>query len=247
MNSHIDALAFAPHPDDAELYCAGTLLALKDSGLRIGIVDCTRGELATRGTPELRARESEAASRLLGLDFRENLGIPDGGIENSADHRLRVIRVLRRTRPSLVLLPPPRDRHPDHERCHALLREALFASGLDKLRAEDPQGNPLPPHRPAKAFCYMMTDDVPPALIVDISAAQERKIAALRCYGSQFHTGAKKEGESATFISTPAFMEALEARSRRLGFLIGARYGEGLHPLQPLGLDAAGLFNSCPR
>ncbi len=230
----LDIIAISPHPDDAELYCSGALLMMKRAGRRIGIVDLTRGELSTRGAPELRSKESAAASAVLGLDARVNVGIPDGDISNTFENRLALIRTIRALRPGTLLIPPRADRHPDHEHASALARDAAFAAGLEKVRTEI-EGVPQRPHRPARIFAYMMTWDFQPPIIVDVSGAQERKMAAIRCYASQFHTGVDTEGPD-TYISTPDFIEALVARSRRLGFLIGARYGEGYEPMQPLGL-----------
>jgi bacillithiol biosynthesis deacetylase BshB1 len=240
MTAPIDILAFSPHPDDAELYCAGTLLACKRAGQRIGIVDLTRGELSTRGTLASRARESAAASRILGLDARVNLGLPDGDIANSKENRLAVTRTLRALRPAAVLLPYPVDRHPDHVNASTLVREALFQSGLAKVRTRDGSTTQAP-HRPARAFYYMLTHDFTPQFVIDISAEFDTKMEAVRCYATQFHTGAAQEGAQ-TYVSTPDFMESLIARSRRLGFHIGARYGEGFESLGVLGIPVSGLF-----
>lgn len=241
----IDILAFAPHPDDAELYCAGTLLSLKKRGYRTGIVDVTRGELSTRGTTESRAAETHAASKVLNLDVRDQLGISDGHIENTIGNRLLVIEAIRRLRPSTVLLPSPKDRHPDHGNTSTLVREAVFQSGLAKI-ASASDGKSQEPHRPTKAFYYMMTDDFIPSIIVDISDAFEDKMQAIRCYETQFQGAGGPGGEAQTYISTPAFMESLIARSKRLGFLIGTRYGEGFEPVQAFGVSADVLLTSRP-
>lgn len=241
MAETVDILAFSPHPDDAELYCAGTLLACARMGRRIGIADLTRGELSTRGTLASRARETAAATRALGLDARVNLGIADGNIANTPANRLTVIRVIRALRPSTILLPYPVDRHPDHGNASALVREALFQSGLAKVRTAR-GGKAQQPHRPAKAFYYMLAHDFVPQFVVDVSAGQDRKLEAIRCYATQFHTGTKAGAGPQTYVSSPDFLEALVARSRRLGFLAGARYGEGFEALQPLGVDASVLF-----
>ena len=243
---HTDALVFSPHPDDAELYCGGTILSLLASGHTVGVVDVTRGELSTRGTLRTRAAETRNASRALGLSVRENLAIADGNVENSPANRLRVIRVLRRYRPVTVLLPYPADRHPDHGNTSMLVREAAFQSGLAKVASVD-RGKAQGAFRPPRLFYYMMTDDFQPTLIVDISAVFERKMEAIRCYRSQFHTEAGTTKGPDTYISTPDFMDSLAARSRRLGFLIAAQYGEGFVPVQAFGIDASALITSRPR
>ncbi len=238
----LDVLAFSPHPDDAELYCAGTLLLLAREGKRVGIVDLTRGELSTRGTLESRAAETAEATRILGLDLRENLELPDGGIASTPEQRERVITALRQWRPRTVLLPYFKDRHPDHERASALVRDALFASGLTKVKSTDAGGRPQLPWRPARAFYYMLSEDFSPAFIVDVSAVQEIKMQAIRAYATQFHSETES-GEPQTYISTPEFLQSLIGRAQRLGFHVGGQYGEGFLPLQPQRFEAAWLLS----
>ncbi|MBR9979137.1 MAG: bacillithiol biosynthesis deacetylase BshB1 [Bacteroidetes bacterium] len=237
----LDMLAFAPHPDDAELYCAGTLLMSAREGGRVGIVDLTRGELSTRGTPERRVEETAEATRILGLAYRGNMDFPDGDISNTGDNRLALIREIRRLRPRVVLLPWHRDRHPDHEHASIVVREALFAAGLRRIVTMDEAGAAQEAFRPARAYYYMMSEDFTPAFIVDISEVFERKLAAIDAYGSQFYSGetvkdAEKGAE--TYISDPSFLPSLIGRARRLGFHVGGEYGEGFVPLQPLRLRA---------
>jgi N-acetylglucosamine malate deacetylase 1 len=241
----LDLLVFSPHPDDAELYCGGTILSLRAAGRTVGVIDVTRGELSTRGTPRTRAAETRAASAVLGLTIRENLAIADGNIENSPANRLKVIRAIRRHRPGTVLLPSPVDRHPDHGNASTLVREAAFQSGLAKIVSTDGR-KPQTAFRPARMFHYMMTDDFQPSLIVDISASFERKMEAIRCYRSQFHVPDATGKGPQTYISSPDFMESLVARSRRLGFLIGAMFGEGFEPAQAFGVGATALVTSRP-
>jgi bacillithiol biosynthesis deacetylase BshB1 len=238
----LDVLAFSPHPDDAELYCAGTLLLLSREGRRVGIVDLTRGELSTRGTLESRAAETAEATRILGLDLRENLELPDGGIAGTPQQREHVIRALRQWRPRTVLLPYFEDRHPDHVHASRLVRDALFASGLAKVKSTDAGGRPQLPWRPARAYYYMLSEDFSPSFIVDISDVQEQKMQAIRAYATQFHTGAES-GEPQTYISTPEFLQSLIGRAQRLGFHVGGQYGEGYMPLQPQRFDAEWLLS----
>ncbi len=238
----LDILAFSPHPDDAELYCAGTLLLLSQAGKRVGIADLTRGELSTRGTQESRGAETAEATRILGLDLRENLELPDGDIANTAEHRLRVVRALRQWRPRTVLLPFFEDRHPDHVHASRLVRDAMFASGLAKVKSMDANGRPQLPWRPARAYYYMLSHDFEPAFIIDISAVQQQKMQAVRAYATQFHTGGSDD-EPETYISTPEFLQSLIGRAQRLGFLVGGTYGEGFLPLQPQRFEAEWLLS----
>lgn len=235
----IDILAFAPHPDDVEIHCSGTLARLKRAGRSIGIVDLTRGELSTRGDLETRARESAEATRILALDYRANLDIPDGDIEQSAENRRRVIRVLRETRPRTVLLPYHTDRHPDHENASRLLRACLFLSGLRKIALAD-EGTGLAPHRPARAFHYMMAHTFTPSFIVDVSETFEIRLAAIRAYRSQIDPS-YHNGEHQTILSSDDFLPYIIGRAKTLGFHIGAAYGEGFETIAPLAMPLEGL------
>ncbi len=224
----VDVLAFGPHPDDVELHCSGTLLMLRRAGHSIAVADLTRGELSTRGTPAIRRRETQAASRLLGLTARHSLELPDGDIANTLQNRISVARTIRRLRPRTVLLPWHADRHPDHEAASVLVRAAVFQAGLAALRIVH-AGRALPPWRPAHVLFYPMHEDVRPTLLVDISDVFEEKMQVIRCYASQFAVDGGAGGPE-TYISTPDFIEALVARWRRQGFLIGTRYAEGVIP-----------------
>jgi bacillithiol biosynthesis deacetylase BshB1 len=238
----VDVLAFSPHPDDVELYCSGTLLMLQKRGHRIGIVDLTRGELSTRGTPESRAAETAEASRILGLDYRGNLALPDGNIESTLESRLALVREIRRLRPRTVLLPYTRDRHPDHEHASVLVREALFASGLRKIETTDKAGNFQSAHRPEQSYYYMLTHEFDPYFIVDISSVFDTKLAAIRAYASQFGLAGMPD-EPETYISRPEFLQSLIGRSQRLGFYVGGTHAEGFIPLQPQRFEAEWMLS----
>ncbi len=215
----IDLLAIAPHRDDAELTCGGTLLVARAQGYRTGIVDLTEGEMGTRGSAELRAAEAEAAAHVLGLSVRENLSLPDAGITNTPATRLALARVLRRLRPQMVIAPALRGRHPDHHVTAQLVRDACFIAGLAKA---DPD---TPPHRPRKvlhAITYR-EDNEKPTFVVDISAVFEEKLAAIRCYASQFD-GATQAGE--VYPNGEPLHELVRHQSAHYGTLIRARYGE---------------------
>ena len=215
----VDVLAFSPHPDDAELGCGGTLSALAPRGLSFGIVDLTRGEMATRGTPEIRAREAREAARILGARFRETLDLGDGGLRTDRAAELRVVEAVRRARPRVVLAPLPTDRHPDHARAGRLVPEAAWYAGLAKLETE------LPPHRPDQVLYYATYVLVMPTFLVDVSATFATKVAALRAYRSQFHD--PKSGEPETYVSSKGFFEGIEARARALGRIANVEYAEG--------------------
>ena len=215
--STINCLVFSPHPDDAELFCGGVLLKLKEQGYTTGIVDLTRGELSTNGDPVTRTAEAEEAGRILQLDLRKNLHISDGNIENNISNRKLVIEVVRDTRPEVCFIPYWEDRHPDHVAASRLLTDAVFHAGLKQLDTGQPA------YRPGTNLYYMMHHEFDPSFIVDISDHQEAKQAAITAYKTQFLTG----GDQQTYINKPEFLKALEARSAHLGQKIGVKYGEG--------------------
>ena len=235
----LDVLAFAAHPDDVELSAGGTMCLLQSQGYRTGIVDFTRGELGTRGTPEVRAAESARASEILGLASRDNLGLPDGDIPNTAEARRGLIRLVRRYRPRIVLINAPDDRHPDHPAAARLSSDALFYSGLARIETRD--GDELQgPWRPDHVLHYMQSIPFEPSFVVDVSGVWERRVAALAAFASQFSVpGQAASGdEPETFISSPAFFEWVEARARTYGYRIGAAYGEPLlYRHGPVGVD----------
>ena len=232
----LDVLALAAHPDDVELCAAGTMLVLADQGYRTGIVDFTRGELGTRGTPEGRMEEAADAAEVLGLAYRENLGLPDGDIQNTKANQLALIRHVRRTRPTIVLVTAETVRHPDHGDATRLSVDALFYAGLAKVETAEDDGTPQEPWRPHHVLHYLQALDVEPTLVVDVSGVWERRIKALLAFKSQFYDpggDASSAGDGAsddepeTYISNPDFFHWIEARARVQGQKVGARYGEG--------------------
>ena len=224
----LDVLALAAHPDDVELSAGGTVCLMAQQGYRVGIVDFTRGERGSRGTPEGRMEEARAASDVIGLAARENLGLPDGNLVNTEENRLRVIRAVRRYRPHLVLLNPLECRHPDHGAAARLATEALFYSGLRKIETAEDDGTPQEPWRPHHVLHYMQSIPFEPTVVVDVSAVWEQRIQALRAFRSQFHNPAYEaaEDEPQTYVSNPDFFAWIEARARTYGYHIGATYGE---------------------
>jgi len=232
----LDLLMIAAHPDDAELGCAGTLLRHAAAGRRIGVVDLTRGELGTRGSAALRDQEAQEAARLLGLHVRENLGMRDGFFANDEAHQLRVVEVIRRFQPEIILTNPNVDRHPDHGRAADLVHDAAFLAGLVKVQTAW-NGVPQLPWRPRLLLQAIHHSYVRPDLVVDITSFWDQKLAALVAFKSQFYHPEYSTEEASTHISAPGFRHILEARARELGSYIGATYGEGFTCRRPFGLD----------
>ena len=214
----IDIIAFAPHPDDAEMGCGGMLAAMKKRGYRTGIVDLTRGELSSNGNLKTRKKETEKASEILMLDIRENLDMQDGSIECSMHNKLKIITVLRKYTPRLILFPYHKDRHPDHENSSKLIRESVFLSGLVKFKTE------MNAYRPDIVLNYMLHYEFSPSFIIDISEHFEKKVEAIKAYDSQFFSG--DDEQVITHISTKAFKEILYTRAKYFGLKIRAEYGE---------------------
>ncbi len=226
----LDVLALAAHPDDVELCAGGTMCVLARDGHRTGVVDFTRGELGSRGTPEGRMEEATAAAEILGLAARDNLGLPDGDIRNTPSNREKIVRLVRRYRPPIVLVNAPEDRHPDHGDAARLALDALFYGGLRKLETFEDDGTPQEPWRPSHVLHYMQSIPFEPTFVVDVSDVWEQRTAALRAFKSQFFNPdyEPEAGEPETFISNPAFFRWVEARARDWGYRIGATFGEPL-------------------
>ena len=229
----LDILAISAHPDDIELSCSGTLIAHKSQGYTTGILDLTEGEMSTRGTPATRQKESAEASEIMGLSMRENLGLSDAKFDLSFENQLRVIKVLRKFRPEIILANALYDRHPDHVRAAELIEEAVFKSGLVKIETEGEKGIQSP-WRPKKVYHYIQSVSLKPDFICDISAHMEEKMAAIRVFKSQFFD--PKSTEPDTYISNPDFLKLIEARSREWGHRIGVSFGEGFVQRQSLGV-----------
>ncbi len=215
----LDLVAIFAHPDDAELLCGGTLAASADRGRRVGIVDLTRGETASRGTPELRAEEAQAAARILGVVHRECLALPDAALVDTPETRLVVVRALRRLRPRVVITHALTGRHPDHAAAAQLVRNAVFAAGLRMLAPE------LPVHRPDKVLHAIgFRDDAPaPTFVVDVSETLERKLAAIAAYRSQFE-GLVQAGE--VYPNGEPLADIVRHQAAHHGARIRRRYGE---------------------
>lgn len=237
----VDLLAFGPHPDDVELGCGGTLAALASRGSSFGVVDLTRGEMATRGTPATRALEAGEAARILGARFRANLDLGDGDLRTDRAAQLLVIDAVRRARPRLVLAPFPEDRHPDHTRAGRLIADAAWYAGLAKLETG------VAPHRPDQVVFYAAYALLTPTFLVDVSGSFETKRAALRAYRSQFFDASRPPGADAsgpdTYVSSRSFWDGVEARARAYGRLANVDYAEGFVAKAPPTLrDPAAAF-----
>jgi N-acetylglucosamine malate deacetylase 1 len=229
-----DLVAFGAHPDDVELSAGGTLALEVSRGRRVGVVDLTRGQLGTRGSVETRAAEAEAARRIMGVAHRENLGMEDGWFEVDRPHLERVISVLRRLRPRVVLANALDDRHPDHGRGAELVSRACFLSGL--ARIETVEGEVAQrPWRPEAVYHYIQDRDRVPDFVVDITGFEEVKMAAVLAYATQFQ---RAEGDGpATPISSPEFLEHLKGRMRTIGRPAGFAYAEGFESPRVLGVS----------
>ncbi|MGB6035053.1 MAG: bacillithiol biosynthesis deacetylase BshB1 [Cryomorphaceae bacterium] len=222
----LDILAIAAHPDDVELSASGTIIKSIQQGKRVGILDLTKGELGTRGTAELRAKEADAAARIMGLAIRENVGLPDGFLNNVKEQQMAIIPFIRKYRPDIVLANALADRHPDHAMGAALAAKSCFLSGLKAIPTMDENGTAQEAWRPRAVYHYIQDRYMHPDFVVDISAEWEKKVEAIRAFSSQFYVG-KEDNEPVTPISTPDFMKFLEARAREYGRTIGVQFGEG--------------------
>ena len=220
----LNILAIAAHPDDIELSCSGTLAVHKKLGYKIGILDLTKGELGSRGTIDIRQKESTKASEILQLDVRENLGFKDGFFKNDEDHQMALIAAIRKHRPDIILANAPNDRHPDHGRASLLVKDACFLSGLVKIETEL-KGIPQAPWRPKKIFNYIQDLYIEPHFILDISEEFDTKMKSIKAYESQFYSNTI-DGPK-TYIASEEFLKTVEYRNRMMGKKIGVKYGEG--------------------
>jgi len=225
MTKTVDLLFVGAHADDVELCAGGTIAKCVTDGLRVGIVDLTRGEMGTRGTPAIRKREAAAGAKALGVHLREELDFGDGGLRTGREEELEVIDVVRRLRPTLVFAPYPDDRHPDHARTGRLVTEASFYAGLRALKTA------LPAHRPQTVIYYLQHYMFEPSFIVDVTRSWKTKMRAVAAFKSQFFKA--KSNEPQTIIAKKGFLDMIEARGRHFGQLIGVEFGEAFVTKQP--------------
>ena len=230
----VDILAIGVHPDDVELGCGATLIKHIDMGYSAAIVDLTKGELGTRGTPELRIEESEAAKQYAGIKYRENLGLKDGFFQSDEETKLKIVQAIRKYRPEILLANAVSDRHPDHGNASKLVYEASFLSGLSKIETLS-EGKSQEKWRPRKLLNYIQDFNLEPDVVVDVTDYMERKIEMVLCFKSQFYSPDSSEEE--TPISSSDFLEFLWARARSHGRHIGASFGEGFTCASYIGVD----------
>lgn len=220
----VDILVFAAHPDDAELSCSGTILAHIALGYKVAIVDLTRGELGTRGSADLRDKEAEEAGKILGVNYRENLGFRDGFFVKNEEHELKIIQTIRKYQPEIVLANALSDRHIDHGRAADLVHDSCFLSGLKKIQTEY---NSIPQEawRPKKVYHYIQDQLSQPDIVFDISGYFDKKMESILAFKSQFYD--PNSNEPITPISSPEFIEFIKGRAVEFGRRIGVKYGEG--------------------
>jgi N-acetylglucosamine malate deacetylase 1 len=233
--TRVDILAIAAHPDDIELICGGTLISAQMLGRTTGILDLAAGELASRGTPELRAKEAAKAAKVMGVSVRENLGLPDGGIQNTPETRAKIALVMRRLQPNIVITHSLHGRHPDHPIVAQLVRDACFIAGLKKVEPK------VAPHRPRKVLHALSfrEDHEKPTFVVDISTAFEKKLEAIGCYESQFGE-AVQAGE--VYPNGEPLHDLIRHHAAHYGSLIRCRYGEPFHTTETMRVaDVAAL------
>lgn len=231
----LDILAFGVHPDDVELSCAGTLMVEIANGKKVGVIDLTRGELGTRGSAETRKEEAAAASAIMGVHVRENLGMRDGFFVNDEAHQMQVIRAIRKYRPEILLANALEDRHPDHGRSSKLVSDAAFLSGLPKIQTK--LGDVLQEAwRPKYVFHYIQDRYLKPDFVVDITSVFDRKIAAIQAYATQFYRADHPDNEPQTYISAPGYLDTVLYRHRMLGKSIGVEYAEGFQSQKMVGI-----------
>ena len=236
MSDKLDFLAFGAHPDDVELGCGATIAKLVSQGKKVAIVDLTRGELGTRGSAEIRTKETNEASKILGITIRENMDFKDGFFRNDEEHQLKIIQVIRKYQPDFVFCNAPDDRHIDHPKGSQLIVEASFLSGLTKINTDDSLGNAQMQWRPKNIYHYIQWKNLDPDFIFDVSGFHNTKMDAVKCYSSQFYDPKSKEPE--TPISTKNFMNFVQSRANDFGRLIGVEHGEGFISNRKLGFSS---------
>ncbi|MEX1002634.1 MAG: bacillithiol biosynthesis deacetylase BshB1 [Crocinitomicaceae bacterium] len=230
----LDILAFAAHPDDAELSAAGTLIKAKKAGKKIGIVDLTQGELGSRGTAETREQEAKDATAIMQADVRVNLGMWDGYFEDNRENISLIIQQIRKYKPEVILANAVSDRHPDHGRAAKLVQKACFLSGLIKIKTLWDAENQAP-WRPKAVYHYIQDYYIKPDVVIDITDEVEEKLAAIKAYKTQFYD--PKSVAPVTPISGEEFFDFLKGRWSDFGRYIGAKYGEGFTVSRPVGVE----------
>jgi bacillithiol biosynthesis deacetylase BshB1 len=227
----IDLLVFGPHPDDIEIGIGGTVARHAALGLQVGLCDLTVGEMGTNGTPEERLAEAEAARKVLGAAWRENLRWPDRRVGKDPAHLDHAVAFIRQHRPRVVAAPYWSDRHPDHVAASAVITEAVANAGLHRY--------PVPgePWKPDWIGYYFINEAAPPSFVIDVSDHYETKRRALECHASQFGRP-QAGGAAATRLNTPLFRQLIESRDAQFGALAGVRWAEGFVVREPIVRDS---------
>lgn len=229
----VDILAIGAHPDDIELSCSGTLLRHIDAGYTVGLVDLTKGEMGTRGTPELRLEEAENARKLMGAQFRTNLGMADSAFKNDRGNQLKLIRAIRSAQPHIVLANALEDRHIDHGRAAKLIADACFLSGLQKIETTDDDGTIQERWRPRAIYFYIQDRQLTPDIVVDITDYMERKIELISAFRSQFYDPNSDEPE--TPLTGKGFFDLIKGKNSVFGRPASYEYAEGYNVIRTMG------------
>ncbi len=237
LKMKLDILAFGAHPDDVELGCSGTIAKEVSLGKKVGIIDLTRGELGTRGSVEIRNSESAKASEILGVVVRENLDMRDGFFVNDETHQLKVIEMIRKFQPEIVLCNAITDRHIDHGKGSKLVSDACFLSGLRQIKTEL-NGEAQEAWRPKVVYHYIQWQNIEPDFVVDISGFMDKKMDSVLAYGSQFYD--PKSNEPVTPIASKNFLDSVKYRALDLGRLVGVEYAEGFTTERYLAVNSLG-------
>jgi N-acetylglucosamine malate deacetylase 1 len=238
----LDLLAFGVHPDDIELSCSGTLLVEKKNGRKVGIIDLTQGELGTRGNAQTRKEEAANSANILGVDIRENLEMTDGFFRNDEENQRKIIKVLRKYRPEIILCNALEDRHPDHGRSAGLVNDAAFLSGLQKIKTTGEKKEDQEAWRPKYIFHYIQDRYFEPDFVIDVSDFFDKKIGAIEAFSTQFYNGKLNDKEPQTYISSPEFIESVINRSKMFGKMIGVKYAEGFISKKMIGVKSFDAF-----
>jgi N-acetylglucosamine malate deacetylase 1 len=226
----LDVLSIAAHPDDVELTSGGTLLKMAEKGYRTGILDLTAGEMGTRGTPEIRAREAAEAAKILKVSWRGNLGVPDSDVQPSRENKLKLAKMIRELRPRTVILPYWEARHPDHYHASTLGYEGCFLAGLKQLPLDGE------PHRPFKILYVPSFEGMNPTFVVDITEVYEARRQAVLAYASQFRP-ARSEEKQRVFLALDELDSRMDLMARHYGQMIGVRYGEAFLQKELMAVD----------
>ncbi len=224
----LDVLAIAAHRDDTEIVSGGTIIKMVDLGYSVGILDLTAGEAGSRGDANTRAEESANATKIMGLQYRYNLQLPDAGLFLTQENALKVAMIIRETRPEMVILPYWKQRHPDHSTAGDIGYRGCFLAGLSKMRI------PGDAYRPRKIIYSTSFTETEHAFIVDITEQYKRKCEAVACYKTQFE---EKPGQREVYPPARDIFDYMEIRNRQYGYMIGVRYGEAFIQKEMLSVE----------